>query len=624
MAEEKHQPKMDVEDDDDEVFYERIEAPKFVDFSTPDHYRPDDRYWFCLRVGCDQKHEEEMDSEKIYKDFVLRVMAARSPNVRLQKTLSKHAAREDLSSIKANIHSKNQRKASCCQVSNNPKEQKCLPNPNSFRSVQNPKPAALVVPKNRTIKSLVFHSPKKAISLKKSVETPLTKLCQGIKKLEITDQKKHLLDYSGKSKDSKPNRRDPLRNRNSQKDKTKTPKNSGKSQTRVPREARPVHLTNIQSQAKLENQRHSNNMAENECRKAEVDLTLRDGYKDNYKDSTQPEANVCSALQSAKNLELASEAMMDELNSNADQTDEVGNDLPHCQLPSGEDHNSAVGNGTELKTITHSIHFQTSKGGGHHHSEGVDSDDKENVSVPDENRSLTNDINQSGQKVLGVKKMQKVIKKNAQPEAKNLKEGLLSSNGGASGMKPKKPKHTNPKPFRLRTNERGIHRVADLQRKKQGNVEYPENENKCTNDYPEGNEKDSKGLQNDISKETGITSVLPSEEKVRLRKSCITPEKSHATKPAHLQNAKSPLVSCLRQGQKLTVIQEASAEISKPNKEGNLHENGAAAMPRVKALTPSRTLSRGRRPLTIPKEPHFHGTHRPKSCTRNLVEQLPL
>lgn len=62
MAEEKQQPEIepemeiekggeDKEWEDDEVFYERIEAPKFVDFTTPDHYRPDDRYWFCLRVG---------------------------------------------------------------------------------------------------------------------------------------------------------------------------------------------------------------------------------------------------------------------------------------------------------------------------------------------------------------------------------------------------------------------------------------------------------------------------------------------------------------------------------------------------------------------------------------------
>ena len=38
------------EDGSDE-FYEKIEAPKFVDFTLPDQYRPDDRYWFCLRVG---------------------------------------------------------------------------------------------------------------------------------------------------------------------------------------------------------------------------------------------------------------------------------------------------------------------------------------------------------------------------------------------------------------------------------------------------------------------------------------------------------------------------------------------------------------------------------------------
>lgn len=37
--------------EEDEEFYEEIEAPKFVDFTVPDHYCPDDRYWFCLRVG---------------------------------------------------------------------------------------------------------------------------------------------------------------------------------------------------------------------------------------------------------------------------------------------------------------------------------------------------------------------------------------------------------------------------------------------------------------------------------------------------------------------------------------------------------------------------------------------
>ncbi|KAM3219861.1 hypothetical protein P3L10_024392 [Capsicum annuum] len=656
--EEKHHPEIgpqmdvdeggdDQDEEDDEVFYEGIEAPKFVDFSTPDHYRPDDRYWFCLRVGCDQKHEEEMDSEKIYKDFVLRVMAARSPNVRLQKALSRHAAGKNIKCpLTVPAKASKSRLSKLAAVSNisrkliedkekvsypskptstpkirgkqvaskyltTPRNKKCIPNPNSFRSVQNPKPAALAVPKNRTIaKALVFQSPKKAISLKKSVETPLTKLCQGIKKLEITDQKKRLLDYSGKSKDTKPNHRDPSRNRNSQKDKNKTHKNSGKSQTRIPREARPVHSTNIQSQSKLEKKCHSKNMAENECSKAEVDLTLRDSNKDNHNDSTQPEANVCTA-----------DAMTDELNCDADQKDLVGNDLPQRQLPRGGDHDSTVGNGTELNSMDHSICFQTAEGAGHHHNEGVDSDDKENVSVPYENRSLTNNINQAGQIVLGVQKMPKVIKTIAQPAAKNLNP--LSTNAGASGMKPKKPKPTNPKPFRLRTDERGILREADLQRKKQGNVEDPDTENRCSEDNPEGNERDSKGLRN-VFTESGIK-IKTSDGKVRLRKSSITPERSNVAqaKTTNLRNTKSPMGSCLRQGQ-LMVIQEASADISKPNKVGKLHENGSAALPRAKALTPSRVLSRERRPLTIPKEPHFHSTHRPKSCTRNLAEQVPL
>ena len=41
----------DRDEGENEKFYEDIEAPKFVDFTVPDPYRPDDRYWFCLRVG---------------------------------------------------------------------------------------------------------------------------------------------------------------------------------------------------------------------------------------------------------------------------------------------------------------------------------------------------------------------------------------------------------------------------------------------------------------------------------------------------------------------------------------------------------------------------------------------
>lgn len=78
--------------EEDDEFYEGIEAPKFVDFTVPDPSRPDDRSWFCVRVGCDQQHEE-IDQGALYKSFVMRVMAARSPNVKLQKALNRHAPR---------------------------------------------------------------------------------------------------------------------------------------------------------------------------------------------------------------------------------------------------------------------------------------------------------------------------------------------------------------------------------------------------------------------------------------------------------------------------------------------------------------------------------------------------
>ena len=51
---------MEVSKPEGDEFYEEIEAPKFVDFTTPDHYSPDDRYWFCLRVGMFTSSELEL------------------------------------------------------------------------------------------------------------------------------------------------------------------------------------------------------------------------------------------------------------------------------------------------------------------------------------------------------------------------------------------------------------------------------------------------------------------------------------------------------------------------------------------------------------------------------------
>ncbi|XP_010547931.1 PREDICTED: uncharacterized protein LOC104819516 [Tarenaya hassleriana] len=216
-------------------FYETIEAPKFIDLTAPDH-RPigDDRYWFCARVGCGQNHEEEMDSEAIYKDFVLRVMAARSPSVHLRSrkdsrcrkshpkcpsTVPPKASRSRISKLAivslipqkamdrtrpktgqirsaAHKHSSTPKAKGSVEAFTTPgKQNKRVPNPGSFRSVQNPRNPMVRVSRNRILaKALVFHSPKRMVKLKRSADfaSSMKKMCDGVKKLEIEKKGKDL------------------------------------------------------------------------------------------------------------------------------------------------------------------------------------------------------------------------------------------------------------------------------------------------------------------------------------------------------------------------------------------------------------------------------------------------
>ena len=90
-----------------------------------------------------------------------------------------------------------------------PRNKKCPQNPNPFQSVKNPKATTIAVPKNRVVaKALVFHSPKKPKQKKTSSElpAPVSKICQGMKQLEIASQRKRVLGYSVKS--SRENERD--------------------------------------------------------------------------------------------------------------------------------------------------------------------------------------------------------------------------------------------------------------------------------------------------------------------------------------------------------------------------------------------------------------------------------
>ncbi|KAG5526204.1 hypothetical protein RHGRI_032470 [Rhododendron griersonianum] len=689
---------------DEEEFYEKIEAPKFVDFTAPDPYRPDDRYWFCLRVGCDQKHEEEIDHEAISKDFVLRVMAARSPYIRLRQILNRKASSakekcplsappkpsksrvsrlavissfsqklidgkgkaKPLSKIASTPKAKGKQVAA--KYLTTPRNKNCVPNPNFFRSVQNPKPASIAVPKSRTVaKTLVFHSPKKGIVVKTSSElrTPLTKICEGLKRLEITGQRKRILGYSNKSSKEircGPNKSVPvdpsMRNLSSCKNKSKA-KDLFRTQKNEKKETKSLRCIKRKSEGNSNKSCDSRPKKLAENNKPREGTVLEnsgitqgkapEGPSQNEKisgnsdsmDSSQEEAIPCSEVaQSIKPSDIvSSEASRGEMNpsSNSKEGNLEENDLSKFQANLEEQ-------GNESQTLGEEVG---------HEGEAMESDDKENASASNGNRDFKDNNNQSGRKLLGKQETNEVTKKVARTQYKNLKEGVTGAATGAQGMKYKKPKPTNPKPFRLRTDERRILKEANLERRMQSIV--PENETAKVSTLPAGilqkrhgsemqrngkcleesncnhetHESSGKELETSLQKNEPHRTVGPRtpEEQVRLKTATTTPQRStnstqRKSKPVTLrfeqgrevitQYVRPKGVSSTRKamtselvcgGEQLTVIKETSSAPSRSEE----------------AAEPSRDTSRGKRPKTIPKEPNFHSVHVPKSCTRKVA-----
>ncbi|CAI9104188.1 OLC1v1002815C1 [Oldenlandia corymbosa var. corymbosa] len=460
--------KEDQEMGENEEFYETIEAPKFVDFNLPEYHRPDDRYWFCLRVGCDQKHEEEMDSEAIYKNFVLRVMAARSPNVRLHKALNRDCSRKNLkcpqsvppkssksrlsrlaviSSVSLKMDDNKVRvkpkpvsklcstpkakgKEVAAKYLTTPRNKKCIAKADVFRSVQSTKPS-VVVPKDRAVaKTLTFPSPKKAFNLKASVElrTPLSKLCDKMKKLEITSQKKTpRVRPSQQSKQcgDRPKKSLPIKSSARQKVASNDKCNgkvSPKSITRKNKqEAESTKGKSLQRLHGRVKQVHFANEIEDESR----DEVLGDQCS---RDLAAEEAAVPILRGPSSD---ASESKSN-FSSNSPQQNVVVDDVLTSQSSIKED------NGSQ----------------GRHKTEIADSDDKENTTAFDENRSFRHKNDNSGRNILGIQNS----------DRKKVTDAVVKENG-APGLRPMKLKPTNPKPFKFRTDERGILREANLEKK---------------------------------------------------------------------------------------------------------------------------------------------------------------
>ncbi|KAI4296495.1 hypothetical protein L6164_036448 [Bauhinia variegata] len=627
MEETRSLPVIEEEEIGDE-FYEKIEAPKFVDFTAPDILPPhDDRYWFCMRFGCDQKHEEELDFEAINKNFVLRVMAARSPNVRLRKVLLKkkegsenlkcpltapakssksrvsrlalissvsqkmtgnNAKPRPLSKISATPNAKV--KQSLAKALTTPRNRKSVSKLEQFRSVQNKKPMNVAEPKNRVVvKALVFRSPKKVVKVKSSVElkTPMKSLCSAMKKLELNNVKKNA---EGNNK--------PL----------------------------PVTASRKQCRGREVKSRVFDSLYLNRSKVQET--SSRRCLKEKKKVKHLKENRVLQPPEAAENY--SSDLEIDEksragslagcLGSDASKgVDEVSMGAVESQQPNkrvssteasshtsgGDDNSLPISAAAENKTSEECEHEEKSKlaqekekmpeaakkrcdkenalASDDKENEGelTENDDKENAPATDENRELN----------VNHEHLKRTILRSKHEDSRNTQKKPTSTATGPQALKYKKPKPTNPKPFKFRTDERGILKEANLERKRLSPLK----------------ETTARGSKV-VRKLQNVTKQLEYTDKVTKKSQVM---QSKLVRPRGALSSKREKVFPATSSGNLSAISETSSNILQPKE---------AAKPSGKATdASSRSCSRGRRATTTPKEPKFHSLHVPKSCTRKLI-----
>ncbi|KAJ4912456.1 Uncharacterized protein Rs2_07077 [Raphanus sativus] len=625
---------MIVEEFSEEDFYETIEAPKFVDLTAPDH-RPegDDRYWFCSRVGCDQKHEEFMDSEAIYKNFVLRVMAARSPSVRLRKALYRKDFSAEIPKCPNTVPAKPSRSSvsRLAMISSIPhkannnmrsKEVKAIPTrknatpkakavkgkeessvprkaltemkkkkqmqspPAAFRSVQqHPRTAAATrAAENRVVaKALVFVSPKKLVKLKRSVElsSSVKKLCGGMRKLEVESKRKGL-GVNDKAGTSTTPSKKPLRTRevksrvfDSQKQIGEKVKGSATLKKRVKEKKEPV-LTSDPSKSHEGKAKGVKNqvLVENKSEEVSDTLKAKAKAKDNQllsrEDREDKENATIAADIDREDTCVSEESKLDK--------------AKQCETTEIEEKENVLALEDDDKENT----------------TNAENDDKENASAMDNNRKVDQSPNPLlKKKVFGRKETCKTTQK-AMTAADKCFNGKT-----VSAVKYTKPKLTNPKPFRLRTDERRILKEANAEKKPH-----------CAR-----------------AKEEETTNILglhaenigPKHQPVRLEKNTTTSrlKASRGTSVTLVRHdASGDMVNSKRVASgtkkqvasKRVITMEETSLMNGESKEAATISN----KPSVCAVV----ASGEKRHATVPKGPNFHSIHVPKSCTMRVPSHV--
>ncbi|XP_014517883.1 uncharacterized protein LOC106775291 [Vigna radiata var. radiata] len=645
-------PEDDIEMNDD--FFENFEAPKFVDFTAPDSCRPgDDSHWFCSRVGCDRKHEQELDSETLYKKFVLRVMATRSPNVRLRKALKKREASANLkcphsapaksrvsrmnfiSSSPLKMTDKNVQVKPLSKVAATPNakvrpsppvaktlttprnNQKKVSNVEPFRSVQSKKVLTVGVPKSRVVsKALVFPSPKKVIKIKNSMEfkTPMRALCSAMKKLElngvkkneeggsnslpVTASKKQLRGRVIKSRVfdslSSNNLKEPETNSMSSLKEKKVKKDTQKGQVAKP---------------------HQNDFSDMEIdeKSSHESGTSASGAEISLGDEISQEPTRGENLVIVQVLSEASKCYTTSL-SNSNNKEKINEEMRNSVSAKGK-----VSESTKRKAEEKSLAYSNDKENGR---QLIENDDKENASIVHENIEMSTDVFQK-KAILGSKH---------EDESRKTQKKSSTTTTTYPIVKYRKLKPTNPKPFKLRTDERRILKEANLDRKflsplketavKGGGTAMKKHRNLKSETVYTKNEPDTdhysscdeKSRPKTQENQYGGIQIDNSSCKVQRKLSATTPCKNYPRPKLQKPNDVSDKFKIKSEMTQLKVLRPLSALPRKKEKaiiatKLSLIMEKPSDIVKPKAAKP-------RKALTVPIEPKFHRLHVPKDCNR--------
>ncbi|CAL9166588.1 unnamed protein product [Musa hybrid cultivar] len=543
---------------EDDELYEEIEAPKFVDFTVPDRFRPDDRSWFCARVGCDQTHEE-VDPEALYRTFLLRVMAARSPNVRHRKALGRPASSliprcpqsapakssksriarlstmiavpESMAKSKLKDHpisslrstpSRAKAKPQHCPMKEaltEPRRQRCLTNREGFRSVRHQKEPVPVV-KNKVVVRSLFDDTTKERPLRtttpsKSTAPPVSEDRPETRKLKVGSRMKNV-----------PSRylcipKTPMS--------SKRAEDSAKSLNRA-KETKVSIKLKTEPSSKI-------------CDPSERQEISRDGSNDMETDgklsilsvaATNVEEPLPSLVAGLESLQLAkadSTSLHSSTMENCEKVTENEVPLPHASSKRSASEAGNEENSTELD------------------------DNKENASDTNKGRVLNSNA-----------------KSDASEDLKSAASGnVLRPQINSSDRVGKHKRTTNPKPFRLRIDERGILKEANQERRLR------------------------------------IEAQAQKQAESTLRTKALVGKEKIAEKPQSRLLKMASSKQTLEDG---SVTALMKAPVSQTGREN------------CKTTSPAVTTLKAKRPAaTVAREPNFHRIHLPKGCSKRVEVQ---